>query len=124
MVRQADIDEANKPENKITKKGIEWDRSCTDMLCCLIFVAFIASMFFITGYAVSEGDPVRIITPFDSVGNRCGAENQGIDYDPANTTDFTEFKYKHFTSLVDAAVESNPLKIYEAICVKECPLQD
>lgn len=73
----------------------------------------------ITGYAMTEGNPYNIITPFDSVGNRCGAENQGIDYTPANSTDFSEFKLKHFASLFEAI--QNPLKLYESVCVKECP---
>jgi len=53
----------------------------------------------ITGYAVSTGDPMKIITPFDSVGNKCGAENQGV---PLNVTDFSEYKLKHFASLFEA----------------------
>lgn len=69
MARQADIDEANKPENKMSLKGIKWERSCTDIICCLIFSAFIVSLVAIASYAFSNGDPVKILTPFDSVGN-------------------------------------------------------
>lgn len=42
--RKADIDEANKPENKCEDKGIKWERSCTDCLCCIFFSAFIVVM--------------------------------------------------------------------------------
>ena len=75
MVRQSDIDEANKDENKLKPedKGIKWDRSCTDVICCLIFLVQLGSMIGITGYAISEGDPLKMLTPFDSVGNKCGA---------------------------------------------------
>jgi hypothetical protein len=46
MVRQEDIDNANKDENKLKKedKGIKWDRSCTDIICCFIFIAFLVTM--------------------------------------------------------------------------------
>lgn len=116
MVRKSDIEEAEKHKLTDADKGIKWERSCTDVICCIIFLVFIASMIGITGYAISEGDPYKIITPYDSVGNKCGEENQGI---PANVTDFTEYKLKHFTSLFEAV--NNPLKIYESVCVKACP---
>ena len=78
MPRAKDLEDANKDDNKYTEKGMVWERSCTDIFCCLIFIAFLVSMIGITGYAVAEGDPMDIITPFDSVGNRCGKPNQGI----------------------------------------------
>mmetsp|Transcript_14788 Transcript_14788/g.25159 ORF Transcript_14788/g.25159 Transcript_14788/m.25159 type:complete len:161 (+) Transcript_14788:50-532(+) len=112
MVREDDINEANKPENKITKKGIEWERSCTDVICCLIFVVFLGSMVAVTGLAISEGDPVKIMTPFDSDGNKCGQPDQ-------NGVDFTDFPYKHFTSLI-----SQGNNIFNAVCVEKCPLKD
>ena len=74
MARQADIEEAeNKKGDNADFKTMEWDRTCTDKLCCLIFIIFIASVVAITGYAFTEGDPRKIITPYDSVGNLCGA---------------------------------------------------
>ena len=69
MVRKEDLAEANKPENKISIKGIKWERNCTDILCCLIFLAFLGSMVGITSIAIMQGDPIKIMTPFDSVGN-------------------------------------------------------
>jgi choline transporter-like protein 2/4/5 len=66
MARQADIDDANKPENKMTEKGIKWDRSCTDILCCLVFLAFIVSMVGLSFIGFTQGDPMNMLTPFDS----------------------------------------------------------
>ena len=34
-------------------------------------------------------------------------------------TDFSEFKYKHFTRLLEGT--QNPLVLYNAVCVSECP---
>jgi len=63
------------------------------------------------------------MTPFDSVGNKCGAPNQG-GFEPrpggVNTTDLTEYKYKQFTGIVQAAGGSVE-DLYDAVCVKECP---
>jgi len=46
MARQADIEEANKAENKLEAgdKGMKWERSCTDMLCCILFLGFVVAM--------------------------------------------------------------------------------
>lgn len=54
------------------KGGMKEDRSCTDIICCLIFLAFIVAMVACSGYAIANGDPERILTPFDSDGNACG----------------------------------------------------
>jgi len=68
MVRESDKEEAEKkkPEAFVPMK---FDRSCTDIICCIIFLAFIVSMVAITGYSISTGDPLAMVTPFDSNGN-------------------------------------------------------
>ena len=62
MVRQADIDEANKPENKQTLKGIKWERSCTDVICCLIFLLFLAGGA-VSSAEASHGEPFPTWAP-------------------------------------------------------------
>jgi hypothetical protein len=109
MVRQEDLDKAEKHKDEMTKVegGIEWNRSCTDIICCIIFIAFIAAMLGISGYALSTGDPINIITPFDSDGNKCGAPG-----------DFEMYPYKHFTNLL---VNNGGNDLYYSVCVKKCP---
>lgn len=121
MVREADIKEANeKKSNDPPFKTINWERTCTDKLCCLIFIAFIGSIIGLTGYAFTNGDPRRIITPFDSVGNLCG------NIDPNTKIDYTLFPYKHMTGLVSFAASGGKDKssLFYAVCVKECPALD
>jgi len=74
MVREGNLEKAEKhKENfKSVEGGIEWERSCTDILCCMVFIAFIVAMLGVSGYALSTGDPMNIITAFDSDGNKCG----------------------------------------------------
>ena len=86
-------------------------------------MAFLVAMIAVSGFAISNGDPMNIIAPFDSVGNQCGKVLQGIDNDPANETDFTDYKYKHFTRLIEGTSNDVTL-LYNAVCVKECPLKD
>jgi hypothetical protein len=86
-------------------------------------MAFLVAMLAVSGFAISNGDPMNIIAPFDSVGNQCGKPLQGIDYTPVNETDFSEYKYKHFTRLIEGT-GSNPTLLYNAVCVKECPMKE
>ncbi|XP_015753847.1 PREDICTED: choline transporter-like protein 2 [Acropora digitifera] len=48
------------------------DRSCTDIICCLLFVAYIVGMIIVGIIAFKEGDPDRLLSPTDSNGNTCG----------------------------------------------------
>jgi hypothetical protein len=88
------------------------ERKCSDVLCCLIFLAFFVLMLVLSFYGISKGDPLNILTPFDTKGNRCGM-----------TKGFEDYKYKFFTKLSaqgHSAGLSNP---FAAHCVKECPLK-
>ena len=115
--RKDDIEKAS--QQKFEKQGLVWDRSCTDIICCIVFLAFMVAMLGVSGFAISNGDPMNIIAPFDSVGNQCGKELQGL---PENVTDFSEYKYKQFTRLIEGS--QDPTKLLNSICVKECPLKD
>jgi hypothetical protein len=77
----------------------------------------------ITGYGLTKGDPHKIITPFDSVGNQCGQPGQNKLLKGGATTDFTNYPYRHFISLSEF-IESKGVKrasLYKSVCVKECP---
>jgi hypothetical protein len=112
-------------ENKIDQRGMKFDRSCTDILCCLIFTAFFVGMIGISGVALGSGDPLKIFTPFDSDGNQCGMPNQTLSNTTQNVArDFTEYKYKFFTGLESLTEGADALKnptLFNAVCVKECP---
>ena len=70
--RDKDKDESRDTKNSLTTKEMTYNRSCTDVLCCVIFVIFLIVVVIICGYGFVMGDPVRIMTPFDSDGNHCG----------------------------------------------------
>jgi hypothetical protein len=117
-------------ENKTKEAGMVMDRSCTDILCCLIFTAFFVGMLACSGLGYATGDPMKIFTPFDSDGNQCGLANQTLSNSTLNIErDFTEYKYKYFTGLLNGVKEAaadgadaldNPA-LFNAVCVKECP---
>lgn len=54
------------------------DRSCTDVICLLFFFVVMNIMIAITLYAFAKGDPIKILTKYDSDGNRCGMPYQNL----------------------------------------------
>jgi choline transporter-like protein 2/4/5 len=44
------------------------NRSCRDILCCLLFLAAVVAMFVIGIYGYTQGDPSRLARPYDSDG--------------------------------------------------------
>lgn len=113
--RKEDIEEANRPENKNMTGGINMDnRKCTDVIMCIVFVVFIGLLGYITNFSLAEGDPIKIITPFDSQGNKCGFNNL------TSGVDMTEYRFKFLPNIMDKISLATDAK-YEAVCVKECP---
>lgn len=80
------------------------DRRCTDILCIFIFLGFVAAATFVGIYAVENGDPMRIMTPYDVNGNFCG-----------KTVGFTDYPYLWYQNI------DTPFWLAYAVCVKECP---
>jgi len=43
-------------------------RSCTDIACCCLFIAFIVGMAGTAAYGFANGDPLLLLTGWDSDG--------------------------------------------------------
>ncbi|OWF46136.1 Choline transporter-like protein 2 [Mizuhopecten yessoensis] len=62
-------------------KGPLKNRSCTDIICCLIFVIFLGVFALVSAYAFIQGNPLLLLYPVDSDGVMCGSgTNAGKDY--------------------------------------------
>ena len=70
---QMDFDE------KLENGPVE-DRGCTDIICCLIFLAFIIAWIVIFIYGVSQGDPKKLFIPFNEYKQGCGYSDGYKDY--------------------------------------------
>jgi len=87
------------------KNGLNYgDRSCTDIPMCLVFCVFIIGMFCTAAYGYANGDPYKLVTPFDSDGRICGSEG----------TPTEGYPYLHFPDIFS-------LNYNLTVCVKECP---
>ncbi|CAO2600492.1 Choline transporter-like protein 5 [Lemmus lemmus] len=53
-------------------QGPTTDRSCTDVLCCMVFILFVTSYILLGLVAWTHGDPRKVAYPTDSQGHFCG----------------------------------------------------
>nr|XP_053656194.1 choline transporter-like protein 4 isoform X2 [Cherax quadricarinatus] len=92
-------------------KGPIKNRSCTDILCLLLFVAFLAGWGVVTVFAALHGDPSRLLYPTDSMGRVCGRG---------------ELQNKSFLLFFDLTRCATPKVIATGcptpqVCVEKCP---
>lgn len=48
------------------------ERKCTDILCLIVFIAYLGAMGFMTVYGFIKGDVDKLLAPLDGAGNFCG----------------------------------------------------
>ncbi|GLH00595.1 Ctl2 [Gryllus bimaculatus] len=82
-------------------------RSCTDIICFLLFFCFVVAWIVVGVIAFSQGDPVKIIAPTDSDGMRCGYDEEVIDK-----------KYLFYFDITQCSLGSCNTPM---VCVKKCP---
>jgi len=88
-------------------------RGCTDVLCLLVFIAFLGAMGHVTHYAVKNGNPKRLTHGFDFGGKLCGVD-AGVEASP--------FLYYCPNSVVGSIPLGLNLKA--PVCVSKCPTGD
>nr|CAB3266288.1 choline transporter-like protein 5 [Phallusia mammillata] len=97
-------------------KGPMKNRSCTDILCCLLFFVFILGYIVIGIFAWLNGDPIMLLYPTDNQGRICG-----VDYTDLNLQQKQNLFYFDITQC------GNPASLIEfqcattQICVQSCP---
>ena len=62
------------------KNGPIAERSCTDIICCLIFIVGIVGFIGGSWYGWTKGDPAQLFIGWDSDGNGCGLSEATKDY--------------------------------------------
>ncbi len=94
-------------------KGPIRNRSCTDVLCCLLFTAFITGVVLIACFAFTRGNPHTIIFPSDYKGNVCNMSEEVIDKPYS-----LYFDYLDCLSLSVVLTLSCPTP---QVCLESCP---
>lgn len=96
---------------------LKYKRLCTDLFCCLFFIAFIGFLGFILWFAVYTGDYQSLLYDADYLGDRCGVgTNAGKTkaFYPRIPRDMAE------QPEIVASGQFWKLELY-ALCVDECP---
>ncbi|VDI13387.1 solute carrier family 44 (choline transporter-like protein), member 2/4/5 [Mytilus galloprovincialis] len=57
-------------------KGPIKNRSCTDIICCLLFLIFIGGLVVVAIFAFKYGDPKLLLYPVNSNNELCGYGKQ------------------------------------------------
>ncbi|XP_071097416.1 choline transporter-like protein 2 [Haliotis cracherodii] len=65
-----------KDEYDPSRKGPIKNRSCTDIICCLLFFVFIIGLVVVAYFAYALGNPSALLYPQNSNGETCGFGNQ------------------------------------------------
>jgi choline transporter-like protein 2/4/5 len=98
-----------------TFKGPIKDRSCTDIICCFLFIIFIVGMVAVSIVGYARGQPYRLVYPTDSQGSICGVGK------------LKDKPFLFFFDLVTCA-RLGPAIINGCptpqVCVKECPTEN
>ncbi|XP_063759355.1 choline transporter-like protein 2 isoform X2 [Eleginops maclovinus] len=95
-------------------KGPIQNRSCTDIVCCILFVIAILGYFAVGVLAWSQGDPRKVIYPTDSRGQFCGQAG-------------TPLEKKRFLFYFNIMKCASPMVLLEfqcpttQMCVEKCP---
>ncbi|XP_066523036.1 choline transporter-like protein 4 [Hoplias malabaricus] len=93
------------------------NRSCTDIICCVLFMLVIAGYMVVGILAWVYGDPRQVLYPRNSTGSFCGiAPNQ----DKPNVFYFNIVKCATATNVMAAALQGLQCPTTQ-ICVKSCP---
>ncbi|XP_063039558.1 choline transporter-like protein 2 isoform X2 [Engraulis encrasicolus] len=97
-----------------TFKGPIHNRSCTDVVCCILFILAVLGYFAVGILAWSQGDPRKVIYPTDSRGQFCGQAGTKLE---------KRTKLFYFNIMKCA----NPMVLLEfqcpttQLCVEKCP---
>lgn len=98
-----------------TFKGPLHKRSCTDVICLLLFICFIAAWAAVGIYAFTHGDPGRLLSPTDSEGQRCGLD------DKVRNKPYLFFFDLMKCAASDAVINGCPTP---QVCVDKCPTEN
>lgn len=126
-----ELTSANDAKAKAVTRGPIKNRSCTDIICLLLFILFIAGFVIISIFAYMNGNPRLLLYPVDTEGNRCGL----APADKSIGVDFLKMPFLHFFDLSECVTAKlNNTKITKIVdsltdfscdtrqvCVEKCP---
>uniref|UniRef100_A0A914XSY3 Choline transporter-like protein n=1 Tax=Plectus sambesii TaxID=2011161 RepID=A0A914XSY3_9BILA len=91
-------------------------RSCTDVICCFLFLVFIIGWAVVAGMAFYYGNPERLVNPSDSQGRTCGVKRPGA-------YDLSTKPYLYYFDLTKCVSYATVFEgcLTPQVCVERCP---
>jgi len=81
-------------------------RGCTDVLCCILFIAHLVLYVLVSFAGAADGNPLKLIAPRDSYGMYCGIESQWAGYPDVISTDLSSFPAQIYTLNVTSTIDT------------------
>lgn len=94
------------------------DRSCTDIICCILFILYVVGMVVLGIVAYIKGNPYKLLNSVDSEGNICGFDKVVADRPKLVFFDLTECISTLTQVSTNLFGASCPTK---QLCAKKCP---
>ncbi|KAJ8039263.1 Choline transporter-like protein 2 [Holothuria leucospilota] len=94
-------------------RGPIQNRSCTDIICCFLFVACLGALGFVASLAWMSGDPTSLLHPTDYRGQVCGRDQEVKDKPLLFYFDY--MACAQLTTLLEFSCNT------PQICVTDCP---
>ena len=104
------------------KNGPISKRSCTDIICCCVFIAAIVGFCGASAYGWQKGNPKLLILGWDSDGQGCGYTEAVKDYPYLYFPEPPAFDLKEAFKEMSIGAAMKMLKY--GVCVKECPTEN
>ncbi|KAG5843051.1 hypothetical protein ANANG_G00184390 [Anguilla anguilla] len=102
-----------------TFNGPIHNRSCTDVICCILFMAAIGGYLVVGIMAWLYGDPRHVLYPRNSTGMFCGL---GLNKEKNSVFYFNIIKCATATNIMAAALNGLQCPTTQ-VCVKQCPTE-
>lgn len=93
------------------------NRDCTDIIMCLVFIAMIAVMVMISGFAFGFGDIERIATKYDMDGQYCKGDYPFKLF----TRIMPTRKYYNEQRITEFEIGGDAKYFHYSVCVNVCP---
>ena len=87
------------------------NRSCRDLLCCLLFLGFIGGCVVVTIFGFSRGNPIALTYLYDENGVPCGKTGEAA----------VNYPYLYLYQAVENVKSTNFTYLNRGICVSSCP---
>jgi len=95
--------------------GMNRERGCTDILCAIVFIAFLGSMAYLTWMGYNAGELPKLLAPINGDFTLCGWKNETNPEKSYDNMDYPNLLITDWSSPIPSSIFAS------SVCVKKCP---